>query len=1185
MKYSEVVGIHSYFQDVFDIMDEKENYWKRFISNEQFEFILDNVLDCLMTSEEQKKKSIWIQGTYGTGKSHSTSVIKHLLSDDLISLEDYLVQINSIQVREKLASFRKENKVFPVVLKGLNAIVDAADLHYTIQNAVNKAIFKTGIEFNTKTDFDLMIEKLSDARLEKFWDEIIGRNQELSMYINCKNDIISELSRGNGKLLRILTNELKAANLVIANSSIESWLTEVLTELKNKGIANYIVIFWDEFTSVLETSERKALLNEIQDIAELSKAGIYVYLVTHKKLEVLESYKELREDEKSMAKARFREMSYDMQPNTTYHIISSAILKKDQEKWNNLKKKYVDENIGVIDVINKLVQNIPMRSLIKEKIKEIYPIHPYTAYLATFVSRNIGSTERSIFKFLNDDIKGFRQYLEKNVEDISFLTADYIWDFFMEDFEQDGINKFDTVVSKYKLYYEQISQKDEIHIAVFKVILLLNILYKMTMTATISDEKNLVIPSVDNIIAAFKGVYSSEQINVVLDYIDNHQIIHRSPDDIFEIAFTSLPVKQVMDEKNREYRKYEDITKLVNQYPVERAVLEKEIKRQIVREVEIKFIWGGENDYSIRNKLSSAFTTSYALSIVVVLFRGDTKNLNEIIGRNERPFTETKHYLLELSKQEEFSNITFLMMKEPIGNKRLEGYVDNIATSVVAKNHGLANDKEEYEKRAIKWVKEWIRAIVDSPDAEIVFRGESVSKPVKLLSNYIDTEIVKIVFNCGLEKAFNLKTESIWKKQNSKVAVESFIFNDTRSELEEKLVGNLSYLKNMIKNSVGDYIIDNKMEFRDNVPAEHPLYIISQKVNEAIKVAQKKSIVNLGDILSFLTKPPYGIYQNIVSMAAISFVLKPYVGRIYKEGTGKLVDKNIMRDLIVSLFNYWQEGKDRDKLAIRFSTDEERRLIEQLKKLFELDTSEGLVNTKWTIRDKFVKNHNSPLWTLKYCGNENEGFKKALDCLFKFTKTIDGEIQQSDICELLELISENYIDLSHALISSDKDHGLKCYILQIKDANIKQEEIPELMAYMEKTLQENKAFWEESEVEQITWKWLAIRNSKSNSSQNDNSKSTNWNTTDNFYEGVYGGSFNGSKVEDRQTSDESDEKTLQNYKGNEGANNNKTATKSAENVKNRIRDFNGTIDEFKEIITRIIDENPTLAEVFERFFG
>ena len=38
-----------------------------------------------------------------------------------------------------------------------------------------------------------------------------------------------------------------------------------------------------------------------------------------------------------------------------------------------------------------------------------------------------------------------------------------------------------------------------------------------------------------------------------------------------------------------------------------------------------------------------------------------------------------------------------------------------------------------------------------------------------------------------------------------------------------------------------------------------------------------------------------------------------------------------MRDLIVALFNYWQEGKDKDKLLIRFSTDEERSLVELLK--------------------------------------------------------------------------------------------------------------------------------------------------------------------------------------------------------------------------------------------------------------
>ena len=71
-------------------------------------------------------------------------------------------------------------------------------------------------------------------------------------------------------------------------------------------------------------------------------------------------------------------------------------------------------------------------------------------------------------------------------------------------------------------------------------------------------------------------------------------------------------------------------------------------------------------------------------------------------------------------------------------------------------------------------------------------------------------------------------------------------------------------------------------------------------------------------------------------MAAVAYVFRTYVGKIYKEGTGKLVDKNVMRDLIVALFNYWQQGKDKDKLSIRFSTDEERDLVKLLKKLIEL---------------------------------------------------------------------------------------------------------------------------------------------------------------------------------------------------------------------------------------------------------
>ena len=66
------------------------------------------------------------------------------------------------------------------------------------------------------------------------------------------------------------------------------------------------MLFWDEFTSLLEVTERRSILNCMQDIAELSKAprkdgkdkfiGVYVFLVTHKSMEATDSYKELKRE-------------------------------------------------------------------------------------------------------------------------------------------------------------------------------------------------------------------------------------------------------------------------------------------------------------------------------------------------------------------------------------------------------------------------------------------------------------------------------------------------------------------------------------------------------------------------------------------------------------------------------------------------------------------------------------------------------------------------------------------------------------------------------------------------------------------------------------------------------------------------------------------------------------------------
>ena len=111
MKYSEIIGIEPFFDSTFNMTEEKENYWKQFITNEKFESNLKEIVNAFTSLTGDQHKSIWVQGTYGTGKSHSTAVIKHLLSDDLEDITDYIDKLSNPQLKGMLTNFRKKEKI------------------------------------------------------------------------------------------------------------------------------------------------------------------------------------------------------------------------------------------------------------------------------------------------------------------------------------------------------------------------------------------------------------------------------------------------------------------------------------------------------------------------------------------------------------------------------------------------------------------------------------------------------------------------------------------------------------------------------------------------------------------------------------------------------------------------------------------------------------------------------------------------------------------------------------------------------------------------------------------------------------------------------------------------------------------------------------------------------------------
>lgn len=1079
MKYTEIIGVEKHFKSAFDITSDSGEAWKTFISNDRFETNLSQILNSFTSPVFNNRKSIWIQGTFGTGKSHSLAVIKHLLCDDYENIEDYIPRINRSQLRNSISTFRKEKKVFSVVLKGIYTITDVADLTYVIQQQVAAALGDTTI--STKTDFQSVIQILENGTLDSFFENLLKNNLELHSYAANKQQLITTLENNETKVIRIIANELKKAGLGgFRTHNIIEWLTEIKNELQDRGIADYLMLIWDEFTSLLDIPARRSILNVIQDIAELSYSevnsntdtqGVYLLLVTHKRLEATETFKELKEDERNMAKARFVELDYGMQPTTTFHILSGALDRKQPDVLNDLIQKNFLDVPSVRTLVDKVVDSDSANAAeIKEKIISLYPFHPYTSYLATFVSRVVGEAERSIFGFLNDEDNGFKKFIETDINDKKFLTADYVWDFFFKTFEQNAIGHFDAITNKFKLSGETVLAQGANHYAVFKTILLLNILYRVTTTDADTSEMNMVNPSTENIMAAYSGVLDECEVSLILNFLDEKQILHRNPDGVIEVASSSLPQKRILDEKKKLYSTKEDVSKIVEGYNIKCiGKLNNNLSRDIPRELDVQIFWGGEKEHLLRGKLLAKFKTTYTANVALMLYRGSTKELDEILDRKEISQSTSKEMLIKLSKEDEFKNIIFVIANTELGSKRFEAYLDSLAQEAVARSLQMEEERNEGAKNAEKWIVQWIDEIISTGMADIVFRGDVIHVPFNQCNKYLNDNYIKTIFKYGFDSLPVPNTA--WKHQTSKKAVELVLYSTSKSDLEQNASGIDGVVKYLLTS-------ENKMLFNEMLElisddSNIPIVKICQEVKGIFEKSKNEPFINLADEFKHFVSPEYGYYQNRLFMGALAFALRPYIDKLYTSGNGQRIDKIVMKDVVVAIFNYWENCKYSDKYVVRMSTEEERALTDKLNMIFGISDQDGLIGTKWAIRKKFQDQSKAPLWALKYIGNCSDKYKEFIDKMFKFSKSTDESIQQNFIIDLLDGVKTFDVELSSAVASVEKSQCLDAYIInELTSIGESVESLKSVWEYLDGQMSGDIVFWEENDVHEqiLLWK-------------------------------------------------------------------------------------------------------------------
>lgn len=1045
MIYNEIIGLHDYFQPAYDLRNEVGTYWKQFIPNKKFYEALSKTLNSIESGEPNESKSLWLQGAYGTGKSHATAVIKHLLYDAWDEVGDYIENLEDTQLKFRLKNFREGKKVFPVVLKGTSSIVGNRTFALVIERAVKKELKKEGIEISTKSDFEKLIYQIQENPANIDWQKNI-EDSELRLYVNDKEGLIAKLREEDIKILRILEDTYSKNDLHFLHSDISHWLVEVREELKEKGIADALMIYWDEFTGMLELPKSGLLLTELQNIAELSiNKGIYLFVVVHRRPYQTSIAK--KDIEKSLG--RFKILDYRMEPITTYHIISASIEKKDKSRWEELKNKQIED---VKPLIQAIIGNEGVK--VQRYIEDLFPIHPYTAYLSTFIARIIGSRERSIFTFLYDDEKGFRKFINSNpnTDGNIFLTAEYLWDFFYEEFERTDNEKFSSALERFKLHKDALEGKGDAYLAIFKSILLLNILYKVVELS----ESSLVAPAIDNIKSMFQGSKYEKYVDDVLSFVNTEQIITKTPDNLYLISSASLPFRDIEDEKKNLLSQYKEINKILYEEHVKEFW--EVFTRSENRKAEVKLFDAGLNEYLLRNKLEKAFE------------HGHTIHLAVFIGKDNQELEQIRKTITNIKNGEESKNVIFIIIETILDESTFNRFIDYKARAVVADKRSNTDERNINEDYARKVLDEWVRK-ANSGYLEWVLRNETDKNLINNFNERLKNELSQKIFRYGIENVIECQVNTIWQSQKSQKSAEIFLFANSRDYIETKTRNNpWKSSRGIIKDDNAEYVVDANLKFKQNINETHPLKKMDIEIEKAINNHKDAGTFNLGEVLNFLNKPPYGLYPNMVNMGAMGFLMREYVEKLYEAGTGKPIEKEIMRDKILSLFKYWENNRDLDKLEVRFGTEEEKELVELLTDLFNLKDVGSLNAVRWKIRE-WVKASSYPLWIFKLSEKSNDLTNKAIDNMFQLIQSIDKEITYDDVKSYLNTIKDVHYDLGLIIKKEEAESLFKKWLMGIENVEISETEIENVGDYLESNMQEEVASWREERVREKVKDW------------------------------------------------------------------------------------------------------------------
>ncbi len=1001
MLISDLVSLQKSFVPAVDLENEQESYWERFIPIDSFNIILKALIKSIQSKDIHERQSIWVQGRYGTGKSHAAITIKHLLSDNQDKTLNYCANvIDDNELRALLKTMRSKHRILPVLLKGTTNIFDLRSFNLAIEKAVVKALTDNNLVLSTKSDFAKHIDYLNSMQPSNGWDSFIRDNINLSQYVANQKDLILKLQQEDVQVLRALENALSSIQVMISHTSISQWLKEVVNEVRKTTEYTEILIFWDEATHLLELVNSDHYVKELQGIADLAASnGIYLYMISHRNIEQLRS--NISNDVLQTVMGRFKQLNYEMSPITTYQIMNASICKNRTPEYVAITSSFKENHENLVRVISDHSLDIKA----SDQLTGLWPFHPYTVFLCSYIVENIGSTERSVFKYLYDDNKGFKGFIEgQEATSDSVITADHLWEYFIDDFLNNESSNYLTVLTQWDLHKDSVTKAGNEYLKVFEGILLLNALHRSSLY--IHQDKSLTAPNLKNILLMFSKTNLEIAVDIVIEYLDKNQIIYKNPNGLLLISNMSISPSELEGYKVQmedHYKKNDSVVLSILDTKLQRITTL--INEPTYRPVEVLYLDAKYTLNHARSKVlgKSAFSAMHSIHLVFIISQSASH-------------VQSAEKIIEAMLEEESSqNIVFVVLDKLFDDKSTDKYIEIRAREEAARVHNYKDDQAAYKRNADDIVDKWIQEVRNSYlNIFYVVPGQGLTNYQVLLSAFglsINTRIAPIIFYKGFDTLADKTTKSIWETKRAKQAAANFLASPTLSDVVEKCSGSYGTLKTIVQAKNDQYIVDENLNLLKSF-GQHPTSFVSVGIDDKLSTLQGVTSFELAELISFLREPPYGYYGNTITYALLGFILRKYAGVFYEVGKGVPIDSARMLELIEKIFKYWEAGSPQVySFPIRLGSPEENKLCSLLVDIFGIEAVKGIQNTRWKIRE-WINIIGYPIWVYKTC---NSLIEKTIDKLAEFVQSTDVDLTNADIVTLLNELDALSFEIKEAL--------------------------------------------------------------------------------------------------------------------------------------------------------------------------